>query len=71
MPSQLESVFGELLDRCLVSRITYYPDTVLLAKEGQHYMVPAQDYGALTVAYPDVATHRFRAFSASNPLPLT
>jgi hypothetical protein len=67
LPDKLLEVFGkELLNLCLISRITYYPDTVLVAVEGQHYAVPAEEYEALAASLPQMTTSRFRAFSVAN-----
>jgi hypothetical protein len=67
LPTRLESIFGKyLLDECLISKITYYPDTVLVAIDGQHYAVPVDEYAGLVASSPGVATHRVRAYGAAN-----
>ncbi|HSH18511.1 MAG TPA: hypothetical protein VK978_03935 [Candidatus Saccharimonadales bacterium] len=67
LPEQLHTIFGkELFDECLVSKIAYYPDVVLLAREGQHYAVPPENYRTLLAANPQLSDHRFRAFSSAN-----
>lgn len=67
LPARLVDVFGEeTLDRCLVEKIVYDPDHVLVAADGgAHYEVPNEQYLALLSDHPDIDEHRVRAINTA------
>ncbi len=64
---KLVDVFGQdLYDRCLVGKVAYDPDHVLLHDDGSHlYEIPNAAYLALLEDTPEVKAHRARAFNAA------
>jgi SAM-dependent methyltransferase len=64
---QMVGVFGQdALDRCLIDRIIYDSNHVLLQDNGHHYEIPAEEYVALRESLPEVEQHRVRAFNTAN-----
>lgn len=60
-------VFGQdTFDRCLVGKIVYDSDHVLLQDNGNHYEIPAEEYVELRESLPEIEQHRVRAFNTTN-----
>ena len=63
----MNNVLGkELLDRCLVSKIDYDPNHVLLRDDGRHYEIPTEEYPGLLAGNPELDNYRVRAFNTAN-----
>jgi hypothetical protein len=64
---RMVGVFGQdTFDRCLVGKIVYDSDHVLLQDNGNHYEIPAEEYIALRDGLPEIEQNRVRAFNTAN-----
>ena len=64
--STLTHAFGqEALDRCLIGKIIYQPDFVLLKDDGQHWEIPTDEYLQLLALEPRLNEIRVRAFNTA------
>lgn len=64
---RMVGVFGQdAYDSCLVGKIVYDSNHVLLQDSGEHYEIPVNEYVALRESIPELERHRVRAFNTAN-----